>query len=91
MLRLESRLPAMSDAERDEVAKTVRRVVDMLLHAPTVRVKQLAATANGDQYAQALRELFELRPGAAESVSISDVEAMRLPDPTVRRSQEGQW
>ena len=91
MLRLESRLPAMSDAERDEVAKTVRRVVDKLLHAPTVRVKQLAATANGDQYAQALRELFELRPGAAESVSISDVEAMRLPDPTVRRSQEGQW
>ena len=43
-----------------------------LLHAPTVRVKQLASTPNGDHYAEALRELFELKPGAAESVSAPD-------------------
>ena len=57
------------DPQRDEVAKTVRRVVDKLLHAPTVRVKQLAATPNGDHYAEALRELFELKPGATGPVS----------------------
>ena len=69
ILRLETRLPGLDDPQRDEVAKTVRRVVDKLLHAPTVRVKQLAATPNGDHYAEALRELFELKPGATGPVS----------------------
>ncbi|GAB17873.1 glutamyl-tRNA reductase [Gordonia effusa NBRC 100432] len=69
ILRLNSRLPDLDDPQRDEVARAVRRVVDKLLHAPTVRVKQLASTPNGDHYAEALRELFELKPGAAESVS----------------------
>ncbi|RVW01578.1 glutamyl-tRNA reductase [Rhodococcus spongiicola] len=68
LMRLDSRLPGMDDPQRDEVARTVRRVVDKLLHAPTVRVKQLASTPGGDSYAAALRELFELRPGAAEAV-----------------------
>ncbi|MEZ5153333.1 glutamyl-tRNA reductase [Rhodococcus zopfii] len=69
LMRLESRLPDLDDGERGEVARTVRRVVDKLLHAPTVRVKQLASTPGGDQYAEALRELFELRPGAVEAVA----------------------
>ncbi|MEP9390666.1 glutamyl-tRNA reductase [Gordonia sp. VNK1] len=69
ILRLETKLPGLDDPQRDEVAKAVRRVVDKLLHAPTVRVKQLASTPNGDHYAEALRELFELKPGAAEAVS----------------------
>ncbi|GAB4589388.1 glutamyl-tRNA reductase [Nocardia sp. IFM 10818] len=69
MLRLDSRLPGLDAGQRDEVAKTVRRVVDKLLHAPTVRVKQLASTPGGDSYAEALRELFELKPGAAQAVA----------------------
>lgn len=69
LLRLDSRLPRLADPERDEVARTVRRVVDKLLHAPTVRVKQLATTPGGDSYAEALRELFELKPGAAQAVA----------------------
>ncbi|QBJ95724.1 glutamyl-tRNA reductase [Rhodococcus sp. ABRD24] len=69
LLRLDSRLPGLDDPQRDEVARTVRRVVDKLLHAPTVRVKQLASTPGGDTYAEALRELFELRPGSAEAVA----------------------
>ncbi|GAB2638694.1 glutamyl-tRNA reductase [Prescottella soli] len=69
LLRLDSRLPDLGDPQRDEVARTVRRVVDKLLHAPTVRVKQLASTPGGDTYAAALRELFELRPGSAEAVA----------------------
>jgi glutamyl-tRNA reductase len=69
LLRLESRLPGLDDGQRNEVARTVRRVVDKLLHAPTVRVKQLAASPGGDTYAAALRELFELEPGAAAAVA----------------------
>ncbi len=69
LLRLENRLPGMASAHRDEVAKTVRRVVDKLLHAPTVRVKQLASAPGGDSYAEALRELFELDPTAVDAVA----------------------
>ena len=50
---------------RDEVAQTVRRVVDKLLHTPTVRVKELASGPGGAEYAEALRELFRLDPAAA--------------------------
>ncbi|WP_327110428.1 glutamyl-tRNA reductase [Nocardia sp. NBC_01730] len=78
LLRLGSRLPGLADPERDEVARTVRRVVDKLLHAPTVRVKQLASTPGGDSYAEALRELFELKPGAAQAVA-APMEITALP------------
>lgn len=69
LMRLDGRLPNLPDQQRDEVATTVRRVVDKLLHAPTVRVKQLAGAPGGSTYAEALRELFELSPGAAAAVS----------------------
>ncbi|MEU5859657.1 glutamyl-tRNA reductase [Nonomuraea sp. NPDC047529] len=60
--RLMMRMPDLDDKARDEVAMTVQRVVDKLLHEPTVRVKQLAAGPGGDHYAEALRELFDLDP-----------------------------
>jgi glutamyl-tRNA reductase len=69
LARLDGRLPSLSDAERREVSDAVRRAVEKVLHAPTVRVKELAATPGGDQYAAALRELFDLDPAAAESVA----------------------
>lgn len=80
LMRLDSRLPGLADPERDEVARTVRRVVDKLLHAPTVRVKQLASTPGGDSYAEALRELFELKPGAAQAVA-APMEIHAVPAP----------
>jgi glutamyl-tRNA reductase len=69
LLRLDNRLPGLEATHRDEVARTVRRVVDKLLHAPTVRVKQLASAPGGDSYAEALRELFELDPQAVDAVA----------------------
>ncbi len=69
LLRLESKTPDLTGHQRSEVERTVRRVVDKLLHAPTVRVKQLAAAPGGGSYAEALRELFELPPGAAAAVA----------------------
>jgi len=73
LLRLDNRLPGLDDVHRDEVARTVRRVVDKLLHAPTVRVKQLASAPGGDSYAEALRELFELDPTAVDAVAAGEL------------------
>jgi glutamyl-tRNA reductase len=69
LLRLEHRLPGLESDQRDEVARTVRRVVDKLLHAPTVRIKQLASAPGGDSYAEALRELFELDQTSVDAVA----------------------
>lgn len=70
--RLDGRLPDLDDKQRAEITQTVRRVVDKLLHAPTVRVKQLASTPGGAGYADALRELFDLDPEAVAAVSRAD-------------------
>ncbi|CND99161.1 glutamyl-tRNA reductase [Mycobacterium tuberculosis] len=78
LARLAGRIPGMDDRDRREIEHTVRRVVDKLLHAPTVRVKELAAAPGGDSYADALRELFDLDPKAPEAVARAD---MREDDP----------
>ncbi|MFF9062670.1 glutamyl-tRNA reductase [Streptomyces sp. NPDC101213] len=67
--RLDGRLPGLDDRHRAEITQTVRRVVDKLLHAPTVRVKQLAAEPGGAGYADALRTLFDLDQETVASVS----------------------
>ncbi|EPD55680.1 MULTISPECIES: glutamyl-tRNA reductase [Streptomyces] len=67
--RLEGRLPGLDDKHRGEITQTVKRVVDKLLHAPTVRVKQLAAEPGGAGYADALRTLFDLDQEAVDAVS----------------------
>ncbi|MGY1744467.1 glutamyl-tRNA reductase [Blastococcus sp. SYSU D00695] len=60
LLRLSTRLPDLDARARAEIARTVRRVVDKLLHEPTVRVKELASAPGGVDYADALRALFGL-------------------------------
>jgi glutamyl-tRNA reductase len=71
LARLAGRLSAdgLSAHAQDEIAQTVRRVVDKLLHAPTVRVKELAGSPGGEEYAAALRVLFDLDPRAVEAVT----------------------
>ena len=69
LLRLDQRLPGLDGTVRAELVRTVRRVVNTLLHAPTVRVKQLAEAPGGDVYAAALRELFGLDPAAPQALS----------------------
>jgi len=51
-------------------------VVDKLLHAPTVRIKQLASAPGGDSYAEALRELFELDQTAVDAVAAGELPVM---------------
>jgi len=68
--RLDQRLPDLDEQSRAEVQLAVHRIVEKLLHTPTVRVKELAVGGQGDDYAQALRELFDLRPGEAATASV---------------------
>ncbi|WP_335991544.1 glutamyl-tRNA reductase [Glycomyces sp. MUSA5-2] len=49
-----------TDDQRAEVARTVHRVVQRLLHEPTVRVRELAGQPGAPDYARALRDLFAL-------------------------------
>jgi glutamyl-tRNA reductase len=58
--RMEARLGELDAEVRAELAATVNRVVDKLLHTPTVRMKQLAGEPGGRSYAEALRQLFDL-------------------------------
>ncbi len=61
---------ALDEQTAAEVERCVNRVVDKLLHTPTVRVKSLAAAEpGGASYAAALRELFDLDLAAVASVS----------------------
>lgn len=82
LLRLDSRLPELPVAVRDEFTKTVRRVVDKLLHTPTVQVKKLAEGPDGDSYAAALRTLFELDPGKPAAVAGSVTQSLHGADLT---------
>ncbi len=70
LLRLDARLPELDGGVRAEFTRTVRRVVDKLLHTPTVQVKRLAEGPDGDSYAAALRALFELDPQTPAAVAI---------------------
>ncbi len=73
--RLSARRGDLDPETFDEVAQTVRRVADKLLHAPTVRIKELAGQPGGLTYADALTELFELDQAAVDAVSRVDLHA----------------
>jgi glutamyl-tRNA reductase len=75
--RLAGRLAdeGISGRALEEIAQTVRRVVDKLLHAPTVRVKELASSPDGKEYAAALRVLFDLDPRTVDAVTHAELES----------------
>src|SRR5215472_3054633 len=55
LARLVGRLGGLDDRARSEIAQSMRRIADKLLHAPTVRVKELAGSPSGDSYETVLR------------------------------------
>lgn len=67
--RLWGRLDDLSPQQQEEVANTVRRVAEKLLHEPTVRMKRFAGRSPESSYADALAELFALDPGAVAAVT----------------------
>jgi glutamyl-tRNA reductase len=69
LTRLGSRVAGVAPEVLTELEQTVHRVVEKLLHVPTVRMKELAAEPGGDSYAEALRLLFNLGPEPAEAIA----------------------
>jgi glutamyl-tRNA reductase len=82
LARLAGRLSeeSVSGHALEEMAQTVRRVVDKLLHAPTVRVKELASSPDGEEYAAALRVLFDLDPRTIDAVTHAEVDSPSIPN-----------
>lgn len=80
--RLAGRLGPLDDRAHAEIARAMRRVVDKLLHAPTVRVKELAGSPGGDSYEAALRVLFDLDQDAVEAVTRADADLAAAATPS---------
>jgi glutamyl-tRNA reductase len=72
LARLEGRLDGLDARVRQEIARSMRRITDKLLHAPTVRVKELAGVPGAESYEAALRVLFDLDPDAVRAVARAD-------------------
>jgi glutamyl-tRNA reductase len=80
LARLTGRLGDLDARARGEIAQSMRRIVDKLLHAPTVRVKELAGSPGGDSYEAMLRALFDLDPDAAQALTRADTGAPGWPE-----------
>jgi len=83
LARLEGRVDGLDTRARREIAQSMRRIADKLLHAPTVRVKELAGSPGGDSYEAVLRVLFDLDPEAVQAVTRADVVAPGWPEQEV--------
>jgi glutamyl-tRNA reductase len=73
LARLWQRQPDLTEAQRAELAHAVHRVVQRLLHRPTVRMRELAAGPDGGQYLAVMRELLDLAgspTGVERAVSV---------------------
>ncbi len=82
--RLRTRLPEMSDDDFEQVSRMVKRVVDKLLHAPTVKIKELAANSDTVSVEEVVEQLF----GLERAVASVSVEAEKLPLPEELRGKE---
>jgi glutamyl-tRNA reductase len=67
LVRLNERLPTLSDQQRAETAATVNRIIRKVLHRPTVRAKRFATGPEGPVYLEALQQLFDLNASESET------------------------
>ena len=75
--RLATRLSDLDDTARAEVAWTVRRVVEKLLHAPMIKVIELAGQTVETSHTEALRKLFALDSAAVEAFTNAEPVTVR--------------
>lgn len=75
LVKLRAKLPDLSDEEFELVSRSVKRIVDKLLHTPTVKIKELAASSETVSVEMVLEELFGL---GRSSVAV-DVQRLPLP------------
>ena len=78
MRRLWQRAPELTEEQRAEVSHALHRVVQRLLHRPTVRMREPAASPDGGAYLAVLRELFDLQ---AEPADLDRAVAVRPASP----------
>jgi glutamyl-tRNA reductase len=67
LARLHDRLPDLSEHQRAETAAAVHRILRKVLHRPTVRAKEFAASPEGLIYLDALQQLFDLAAAEAKT------------------------
>jgi glutamyl-tRNA reductase len=60
LAKLFAKTGSFSDAEREAIAAMASSIINKLLHAPIVRLKQESQSKGGSRYLQALRDLFSL-------------------------------
>jgi glutamyl-tRNA reductase len=60
LAKLERRLSSLTAGERRAVESATAAIVNRLLHAPTVRMKEAAVGAEGAQFARTVQHLFDL-------------------------------
>jgi glutamyl-tRNA reductase len=66
------RLPDLNDREQEIVAQLAHRIVNKILHAPTVTLKSRVAQGDPDDYAHTVRQLFALdQPHIADAEPIN--------------------
>ncbi|MGI0541524.1 glutamyl-tRNA reductase [Corynebacterium aquatimens] len=58
--KLRTRLPQLGDDEFAEVTRAMKRVVDKLLHHPTVKIKEIASAGDMEDLETTIGELFGL-------------------------------
>jgi len=89
LARLAGRVRGLDARAMDEVAKSMRRVTDKLLHDPTVRVKELAGAPGGDTYEDALRVLFDLDQATVQAVAQADAQLASWPPAPADQNEKG--
>lgn len=84
LARLRSRVPALSESDFDQVSRAMHRVVDKILHTPTVKIKELAAASDTVSVETAIEELFGL---GGSSVAIDAEKLPRLAEITEEKAR----
>ncbi|WP_108667347.1 glutamyl-tRNA reductase [Euzebya rosea] len=60
--RLKAKLSGLDDTQRDAVDALTKGILNTLLHEPTVRLKGLVDSPDGERFVRALSHLFDLAP-----------------------------
>jgi glutamyl-tRNA reductase len=58
LVRLHSRLPELTAAQRLAIEASIHRIIGQFLHKPSLRAKELTAHSSGSRHLHALSELF---------------------------------
>lgn len=61
-----NKLPELSEHEQEVVKRMAHRIMNKVLHTPTISLREQASKGNGDNFANVVRELFALNYAESE-------------------------